>query len=302
MRSVDIGIGCAITISTVDSRLLYTGKLRQLGKAAKHIHHIRIREHLIAHFQQVTKILNGRRNTVKEMLLALEVSTETIGTQYLQRTEEDEKTQTVDKMTDRRNLSIVLQRLIIFPYEFTSQLERILCRCLPEERSQIVVERSFTPTLEINKVRIAIFVKHYVASLEISIQETVHLFGSQVFGKKAEISFQLQLMEIKVGGFQKTVLEVIQVEKYAVDIKLGLRIAVVPIHSTCSSELNVGQLANGSLQKFLFLLVVSSASFTSTLDGIKERHIAQIGLKIARLIIADCQDLRHRQLSERKVT
>ena len=55
-------------------------------------------------------------------------------------------------------------------------------------------------------------------------------------------------------------------------------------------------------QKFLFLLVVSSASFTSTLDGIKERHIAQVGLKIARLIIADCQDLRHRQLSERKVT
>ena len=109
-------------------------------------------------------------------------------------------------------------------------------------------------------------------------------------------------MEIKVGGFQETVLEVIQVEKYAVDIKLGLRIAVVPIHSTCSSELNVGQLANGSLQKFLFLLVVSSASFTSTLDGIKERHIAQVGLKIARLIIADCQDLRHRQLSECKVT
>ena len=30
MRSVDIGIGCAITISTVDSRLLYAGKLRQL--------------------------------------------------------------------------------------------------------------------------------------------------------------------------------------------------------------------------------------------------------------------------------
>ena len=83
MRNIDIVVRCLISVSTVDCRTFDTGKLRQFGQSAQHIHHIRIREHLIAHFQQVTKILNGRRNTVKEMLLALEITTETVSSQHL---------------------------------------------------------------------------------------------------------------------------------------------------------------------------------------------------------------------------
>ena len=92
------------------------------------------------------------------MLLALEIATESIGTQHLQGTEEHKETQAMHEMAHRWYLGIVFQRLIVLPYQLAAELEGILGRSLPKEGSQIIIERSLSATLEINKVRIAIFV------------------------------------------------------------------------------------------------------------------------------------------------
>ena len=61
-------------------------------------------------------------------------------------------------MTNRRDLRITLERLIILPYQLPAELEGIFGRSLPEEGSQIIIERSLSATLEIYKIGIAFFV------------------------------------------------------------------------------------------------------------------------------------------------
>lgn len=69
MRKIDILVGRLITIGTIDRRTLDASKLWQLGETAQHIHHIRIRENLLPHLQEVTKILDGRRNALQKCFL-----------------------------------------------------------------------------------------------------------------------------------------------------------------------------------------------------------------------------------------
>ena len=126
MRTVDIVICNLITISTGYSRTLDALELRQLRESAQHIHHIRIWENLLAHLQQITQILDSRRNTLYEVLLALEIATESIGTQHLQSTEEHKETQAMHEMTHRWYLGIVFQRLIVLPYQLAAEIEGIL--------------------------------------------------------------------------------------------------------------------------------------------------------------------------------
>ena len=103
---------------------------------------------------------------------------------------------------------------------------------LPEEGGEIIIIRAFATTLVIDEPRIAIMVKHHVPGLEVTVEETLHLghgiieIGRQILGKKTEVSLQLQLMEVEFGSFQETILEIVEVEENAIDIKLCLRIAV----------------------------------------------------------------------------
>ena len=158
---------------------------------------------------------------------------------------------------------------------------RILRRSLPEERGEIVIVRSLTPTLIVNKERIAIVVKHHIAGLKVAIEETLYdgrfhipcreiLIGCQVLGKEPEVSLQLQLVKIKLGGFQETVLEIVQVEEHTVLIELCLRITVGEVQSTCSTDLDVRQLTDGTLQQFLLLQRITATCLTTTTNGIEE--------------------------------
>ena len=83
MSTINIIIRSLISICTCYGSTFDTLELRLFGQSAKHIHHIWIREHLLAHFQKIAKILNGRWNTVEEMLLALEIASETVSSQHL---------------------------------------------------------------------------------------------------------------------------------------------------------------------------------------------------------------------------
>ena len=66
--------------------VLFTLFWKFLTQAAKHVQQVRIVE--TVKLEQLTQVLNGRRNGVDEVLLTFEIAAETIGTQHLQRTEE----------------------------------------------------------------------------------------------------------------------------------------------------------------------------------------------------------------------
>ena len=196
-------------------------------------------------------------------------------------------------MPYRWHFNVVLQRIVVFINEFSTQLIRIFRRCLPQERGEIVIEWSFPSALEINETRIALRVYHHIASLEIAIQKAVGLFCRKVLGKESEVCLQLEFVEVEFRWFQKTILEIVKVEQYTVYVEFRLRIAVRPVKSICALHLYCRQLTNCLHEQLLFHLVVSAASLSSAADGIIERRSSEVGLQISQFVVGNCQHLRH---------
>ena len=174
-------------------------------------------------------------------------------------------------------------------------------RCLPKERSKVVIIRTLSATLEVDKVGIAIAVKHDVACLKVAIEEALTALGCQVLGKHTEIGLKFQLMKIKSSGLQEAIFKVIEVEQHAFLIKFRLRITVVPVESTCAAHLEIGQFPNCRNKKLLLFLVVTATRFTPSADGIIQRRVPQVGLKVTQLIVAHRQDTRNRQPAQHEM-
>ena len=160
----------------------------------------------------------------------------------------------------------------------------ILSRSLPQERCEIIVIRTLTPTLVIDEIRIAIMVEHHVTSLKVTIEETVAQLirvVRQVLGKEPEVGLELQLMEIKFSSFQETVLEIVQVEEDTINIKLCLWIAVGEVQFTRTTYLDIRQFTDRTFQQFLFLQGISPSCLTSSTYRVKKGYTAQIRLDIS---------------------
>ena len=108
-------------------------------------------------------------------------------------------------------------------------------------------------------------------------------------------------MEVEVRGLEEAVLEVVQVEAYALLVKLRLRVAHGEVQPSRTSDLHVGQLAYGLNEQLLLLYIIASPGIAATLEGIEERIAAQVLLKVAHLIVADGIDMRNGQLALREV-
>ena len=295
---IDVLFGGLIAVEAIGGRLLYQGELRQFGESLQHFHQVRIGEHLLAHSQQIPQIPHGGGDAFQEVSLTFEIASKAVSAQHLQRAEEHEEAQPVDKMAHGRHFHVMLQRLIVFPNQLATQLEGIVGGSLPEERGQVVIERSLPATLKVYEIRIPSGVEHDVTRLEVPVHEAFHGLGSQVLGQETKVGFQLQLMEIQLRRLQETVLEIVEVEEHAVRVKLRLRIAVTPIQPAGASYLQVGQFTDNPRQECLLSLVVSASRLTSSLDSVKKRQTAKVCLQIAQFILAHRQYLGHRQLTQ----
>ena len=103
-------------------------------------------------------------------------------------------------------------------------------------------------------------------------------------------------MEIDAGWFKETILEIVKVEQHRVGVELRLWVAVVPFQPARPAYLYVGQLAYRFNEQTLLPLVIASAGLTSALQGIEERHRAEILLQVTHLVVGDGKHTRHRQL------
>ena len=128
-------------------------------------------------------------------------------------------------------------------------------------------------------------VKHHIACLKVTIEETVIGFTCQILGEKPKVCLKLQLVEVEFCSFEETVFEIVKIEEHRVNIKLCLRITIGKIKSSCSTDLHIRQFSNGSFQQFLFLKGISASSLTASLNCIEKRCGAQVCLNIAQQII-----------------
>ena len=92
----------------------------------------------------------------------------------------------------------------------------------------------------------------------------------KVLGEKAEVGLEFQLMEIEFCGFQKTILEIVQVEEHAVHVKLRLRITLREVKPARSANLYVGQLADSAYEQFALTYRIPPAGGTSRGQCVKE--------------------------------
>jgi hypothetical protein len=89
-----------------------------------------------------------------------------------------------------------LQRLKISAEQFVAQFVVVLCFCLPEKRSHIVIKRSATTTLKIDKAGFAV-ADHDIAALKIAVHEGVGMRFKQDIRKQLKIVFEFILLKIK---------------------------------------------------------------------------------------------------------
>ena len=92
-------------------------------------------------------------------------------------------------------------------------------------------------------------------------------------------------MKIEVGRLQEAILEIVEVEEHTVLIKGRLRVTVLPVKSTGSTHLDIGQLTYRTLEQFLFPLVITSSSLSSTAESIIKRYLSEVILQIAQFIV-----------------
>ena len=173
IRSIERIVCRLETIFAFGQNGLLMGKPWHFCKPPQQIHQIGIRKHRGIQLQQVTQVVNGRRNRLQKMGLALEVATEAIGSKHLKRSEEYKQREPFYKMALIGYFGILLKTLIIFKYQLTTELERIVGRSLPKEGSEIIIERSLAATLEIDEIRIPHGIKHHVACLEVAIEKAL---------------------------------------------------------------------------------------------------------------------------------
>ena len=87
-------------------------------------------------------------------------------------------------------LFVGAQGFQVFVNQFLTQAVRIVGLGLPEERSHVVIQRSFPPSLEINQVRLSVL-HHDITALEVTIHEYRLGFHAlyQCLAKSLEIVF-----------------------------------------------------------------------------------------------------------------
>ena len=86
----------------------YLLELRELSKLVEDIHQVGVMEGR-GTGKEFPEVLDSRRYGLDEVLLLLEVATEAVGTQHLQRAEEHEKREAVGEVAHGRHLGIILQ-------------------------------------------------------------------------------------------------------------------------------------------------------------------------------------------------
>ena len=96
---------------------------------------------------------------------------------------------------------------------------------LVEQGSQVVLQRTSSSALIINKIRLSA-ANHDIARLKIAEEEVVGVGGEQEIGERMEVFFQGGFAEPCLADHEEVVLEVVEVEEHSLFIESGLGIAV----------------------------------------------------------------------------
>ena len=199
----------------------------------------------------MAQIIYRKRNGLQEVRFLLKISSKTVCTKHLHRSKQDKMLQIlIELLTIHRH--IVLQLVYIFFHQLLTQIWMEVRFSLPQKRSYIIIHRTFSSSLKINKVRHQLllafrlsFHHHHIARLKIAIHKGTHLTLKQDICQTLKLILQFILLEIQTRSLQKTIFEVVQIPENRAQIKFWLRITLIKIKLLGSHHLQFSQSAHG---------------------------------------------------------
>ena len=226
------------------------------------------------------------------MRFLLKIPPETVSSEHLQRAEKNKMTKLtieiglVDRLIFAQGIDILLQ-------QFLTETIGILRLCLPQERSDIIIERPFSSALKVDKPRFTVF-DHHIAALKIAVHKSSGRTAQQHITHLLKVVLQFIFLKFHAGSLKETIFEVIQIPKDRTLIELRLRIATGKVEAVGSGKL-YGRKQTDRLTEQLFFLFGKYAGSTSFLDCMKQKGISQILLKIVTLIFGNDMNFGYRQ-------
>ena len=252
--------------------------------------------------QEAAEVLDGRGNAIEEILLALEIAAQAVGTEHLERAEEHEELEVAaEALGVDGGKRLEFEEVSL--YHFFAQGVGIARGGLPEEGGHVVVQRTALSALEVYEMGMAIGREHDVARLEIAVEKRgVRAFGSHEVGSHGvEVVLELHLIIGRVGGAEEAVFEIVEVEHRCLNVKRPRLEQLVEIQLGRPFYLNMGQEGHGSANQFALLRIVLASCLAPAAEGVVEGDVAEVALEVAGAIFAARVNLRHGQLARHEM-
>ena len=252
--------------------------------------------------QEAAEVLDGCGNTIQEILLALKIATQAIGTEHLERAEDHEELEVAAEALGV-NGGKRLEFEEVSLYHFFAQGVGIARGGLPEEGGHVVVQRTALSALEVYEMGKAIGINHHVARLEVAEEEGgLRAFGSDEVGRHgAEVAFEFHLIVGRVGGAEEAVFEVVEVEHGRLHVKLPRLQQLGEIERGRPFYLDMGQEGHSAADEFALVRVVLAACLAPAAEGVVEGDAAEVALEIAAAVFATGVNLGHGQTARREM-
>ena len=97
--------------------------------------------------------------------------------------------------------------------------------------------------------------------------------------------FQTDFVEIKAGGFEEAIFEIVEVKEDVHLIQLGLGIADSKVQSLSAEDLQTGQRGQCSPQQEALFLTIAASGLTGRTQGIEEGTRSQVFLQVTPFIV-----------------
>ena len=261
-------------------------ELLHLGHLVQHLDQVGVVVRSV--FEQPAQILDGKRDRLQEVRFLLKVPAETIRTKYLHRAEENKVPQ--------RGIELLLVNRHVFGEFVEVLLDKFMTEfvvevrlCLPQERGNVVIDRSASAALEVNKVWQQFTLAldyHDVPALEVAVHKGVLLFLlKQDISEAFELVLEFVFLEVKSCCLEEAIFEVVEIPTDTSEVEFRLRVANIEVEVFRGFDLELCQ-GTHCLAEHCFLALAEHAGFSSFGYIVEQQRVAQILLHVRHLIVA----------------
>ncbi len=241
--------------------------------------------------EEAAEVVHGRGNAGDERGFALKQAPEAVCAQHLQGAEQHKQAQAAVEMGLVHFLELTQRFEVGFQQLFLGGF-REAGTGLPDKGRYIVIDGAPPATLKVDDPGLSIF-NHDVSGLEVPVHEGVALFYKKICFKPFKIVLQAFFVELQTGGFQETVLEVVEVKVHHARVE-GLIHALLPVQAFCACKLQAGEFLQGLAEQPGFFFAVRTF-FPSRGHGLEQAACAKVFLQVGHLVLAHGHYLRNGQ-------